>query len=357
MRKSVLYKFTNKFNIMCKYLSHVFPKVDKEIERWSREIKSFHSEELAYQAMSSIKNKKFHCQGGSIYSLYPGCDVDNMVGLIVALQTISDYLDNLCDRTEVKEEKAFRQLHLAFIEALQPGGNISEYYLHYPYKEDGGYLNKLVSVCRASIAKLPSYNKVESHVISLGHLYSELQIYKHLPVDIREKKVVDWTLPYLQKYKGVTSWEFAAATGSTLAIFMMFAVSSDSKCSDHEVLTLLNVYFPWVCGLHILLDYYIDLKEDLYWGDLNFVSYYSGMEVCEQRLKHFVKLALEEAKKLRHSYFHTMVIQGLLALYLSDTKAYAKEQTSVSRGLIDAGGKLTHSLWNLCRLLRKKGYI
>lgn len=307
--------------------------------------------------MASIKLKKFHCQGGSVYSLYPGSNTERMLELVVALQTISDYLDNLCDRTEVKEERAFRQLHLAFTEALEPGNYMSDYYLYYPLKKDGGYLYKLVERCRACIKGLPTYNLVKEHTVRLGRLYSDLQVYKHLPLDIREKKVMEWSMPYLKDYNGISNWEFAAAAGSTLAIFMLFAIASDDKCSGQDIAKILEVYFPWVCGLHILLDYYIDLKEDKEWGDLNFVSYYSNMEECESRLKLFIRNATEGIIKLDNSIFHVTVIQGLLALYLSDPKAEYGEQAAISRRLVRSGGKMAHLLWRMCKYLRKKRVV
>jgi tetraprenyl-beta-curcumene synthase len=46
---------------------------------------------------------------------------------VVALQTISDYLDNLCDRRGSPTGR-FRQLHLAMTDALDPAGETHDYY-------------------------------------------------------------------------------------------------------------------------------------------------------------------------------------------------------------------------------------
>ena len=355
--KFEILKYSYQLNLIRKFITEIFPKVDREITRWIKEVKEFESDELARQAMASIRMKKFHCQGGGIYSLYPGVNMDKMIELIVALQTISDYLDNLCDRTEIKEEKAFRQLHLAFTDALKVEGELSDYYLHYSIKGDGGYLIKLVLTCRGCIEELPSYGLVQDHVLKLGKLYSELQIFKHLSIDEREKKVVDWTLPYLVQYKEVSSWEFAAATGSTLAVFILFAIASDGKSTEKNVSDILEVYFPWVCGLHILLDYFIDLKEDLEWGDLNFVNYYSSLEEGEERMKLFINNAMKGIAKLPNNNFHLLVIQGLLALYLSDPKVASGAEADISRNLVRRGGNMANMMWKMCKHLRKKNII
>ncbi len=347
----------NRISLIYRFLSRVFPKVDMELARWVREIRCFGSDELAYQAMASIRLKKFHCQGGSIFSLYPGCNTDRMIELIVALQTISDYLDNLCDRCGFQEERAFRQLHLAFIEALEPEGALSDYYLYYPFRDDGGYLSKLVGTCRECVNELPLYRNVRERIMKLGELYSELQIYKHLSPNIREHKVISWTLPNLKEYRDITSWEFAAASGSTLAIFMMFALSSSSSRLDKDIDAAFEAYFPWICGLHILLDYFIDLKEDREWGDLNFVSFYSDMSEAEDRLKLFIEKSIDRAGKLPNNYFHRVVVQGLLALYLSDPKIELGSQGAIGRRLVNKGGGTAYTLWRICRRLRSKGFI
>ena len=352
-----MFKQIWQLNLIKKFIINVFPKVEQEISHWVKEIKEFGSEELAYQAMESIRMKKFHCQGGSIYSLYPSCDMDNMIRLIVVLQTISDYLDNLCDRTEIKDENSFRQLHLAFTDALQPEIQMHDYYSQYPHQDDGGYLSKLVKACRECIGKLPAYELAKPHAVKLGNLYSELQIYKHLNTSIREQKVIDWSKEHLREYPSITTWEFAAATGSTLGIFMLFAVTSDKRCSQDAIDNIMKSYFPWICGLHILLDYYIDLDEDKEHEDLNFISYYSSLEECRGRLKFFITEAMKNSKQLPIRVFHKTVTQGLLAMYLSDPKALQGKQETMSQSLVKAGGPMAVFLWKMCKYLRRKNVL
>ncbi len=87
-----------------KFVQNILPKVDKEIYYWENFVRLSISGELKIQALASLKDKKFHCQGGSFYSILPDVDINNFVKFIVAFQTISDYLDNLCDRVEVNDE-------------------------------------------------------------------------------------------------------------------------------------------------------------------------------------------------------------------------------------------------------------
>ena len=344
-------------NLVARFVKTVFPLVDKELGNWDNYVREHTSGELARQALASISEKKFHCQGGSIYCLYPGTTRENSLRLIVALQTISDYLDNLCDRTGIADEQAFRQLHLAMIDALSPGKTPADYYRNYPCREDGGYLAKLVETCRLEVSRLPSYQAVRPHVLELTELYCTLQSLKHLDKACREDKIRRWAGPQLEEFPQLSTWEFAAATGSTLAIFMLCALASIPGLAPSQALCVRKAYFPWICGLHILLDYLIDRAEDCRDGELNFVAYYPSEETVAERMIYVNEQALAKAASLPDSQFHTTIIQGLLALYLSDPKATCAKADAVKHQLLHSAGQQTTLFYQICRLLRRSGKI
>ena len=82
-----------------------------------------------------------------------------------------------------------------------------------------------------------------------------------------------------------------------------------------------EAYFPWVGALHILLDYLIDLEEDREGGDLNFVAQYPSPERAYERIEWLAKRALEAVRTLPAARFHRLVVQGVVAMYLTDPKA------------------------------------
>jgi len=343
--------------LVLKFVRHVFPEVEKQLKSWTQLSRSLDDQKLGEQALASIRSKRFHAQGGSIYALYPNVDLKSAVKFIVSFQTISDYLDNLCDRTGVKDEPAFRQLHLSMLDAVDPERKMSDYYKFFPYKNDSGYLNKLVEECRSQVLKLPSYPLVVNTVKKYVHLYSDLQTYKHLSESIREDCLKTWASYYLMQHPGISCWEFSAAAGSTLGIFMLFAAASDPDLTEDEVKAIDSAYFPWICSLHILLDYYIDAQEDLRTGDLNFTYYYKNLKHCEERLSYFIERSTEQCSRLRYPEYHITIIRGLLAMYLSDPKASWGLNRLASRRLLEKGGKQVKLYYNLCRILRFAGVI
>lgn len=344
---------TNSFNLIYQHISSTLPLVDKELGKWRELAQLIPDISLREQALASIRCKAFHCQGGSIFASYPGVERKRAVEFIVAYQTISDYLDNLVDSMQLHDERAFAQLHLAMEEAIVADGNLSDYYAYYPCKDDGGYLLALVRSCRDS-SQVLSHHLVRDTMGQLAKLYSSLQTYKHLHMKEREGKLRDWIDKHLHGYPQLGPWEFAAATGSTLGEFCLYAAAFDPELAQAEVNEIKTTYFPWICGLHILLDYLVDQCIDRETAELNFVSYYSTQSEAAQRLQSFVDTARSKATSLRHSEFHQLVVDGLLALYLSDPKAAHSEVQPVARQLLRQGGRRVRLLYGLCRLLRTR---
>lgn len=357
MSKDPTAKPTNNARLIYTFVRRIFPLVKQELQRWSALAEKSPDMPLAEQALASINSKGFHCQGGSIFALYPGTNYVNTVEFIVAYQTISDYLDNLVDSMPVEDEQSFAQLHLAMTDALDASGQTHDYYLYYPYKNDGGYLHTLVTTCQNKLANLPGYKLVKSSMIFSAKQYSTLQTYKHLALNEREDRMLNWLNSAVQDFPEITVWEYAAATGSTLNIFCLFAAAASPSLTAETAAKLNRAYFPWMGGLHILLDYFIDLAEDRATNQLNFVSYYRDTAETHARLRGFLAKCLQEAGQLPYANFHRAVVQGLLAMYLSDPKTIHKDINFTASQLIKDGGKTVQLLHRLCCGLRSHQII
>src|SRR5699024_7146091 len=99
------------------------------------------------------------------------------------------------------------------------------------------------------------------------------------------------------------------------------------KMNENLVEKIMTGYFPYVQGLHILLDYYIDQQEDQKEGDLNFCSYYRDDVQMLERFQYFFLLAEEHTSYLPDASFHRFIPKGLVALYLSDPKVKELKQS------------------------------
>lgn len=343
-----------KLFFLAPYVLGIFPKVRLHLKEYKKIACGCKSHELKKQATLSIEKKDFHCLGGSVYAV--GCK--KILPFITSFQTISDYLDNLCDRTGIYHEEGFRLLHKAMIDSLSPTSFTPNYYEFYPIQDDGGYLSHLVKNCQDTIITLPSYCGVRQNCLKLTELYRDLQVYKHLDPKDREIKLIQWANSHRPLAPNLYWWEFAAATGSTLPTFALIKEASSKNLNQKQVKDLYEAYFPWISGLHILLDYLIDEKEDLLEGDLNFVTYYETRNQLKQRLMLFIKNSMENTQSLKHKNFHQLVVKGLLAMYLSDPKvSQDKELFNLSMDLIDYSGKDTQFMYKICLRLRKKNKL
>ncbi len=339
-------------SILYTYISGILPEVRKLLKYWQREAELCPSIELKRQALLSLKTKDFHCQGGAVFAVPYPQKRRELLQLIVAFQTICDYLDNLCDRAGCTDGRAFAQLHRSLIDALTPGQEQGDYYKYYPHKNDGGYLEKLVHECKTHITELPSWDRVKGQVLALVELYSSLQVNKHLMPEIREDSLKHWALSANNRHSCIFWQEYSAACGSTLAIFALMGLASQEKLDLEEVENLLNAYFPWICGLHILLDYFIDRQEDILGGDLNFTFYYDGEKEMIERLKLFVRQSHRCVNCLPESAFAKTVVEGLLAMYLSDRKIKEQGLEKTARELLAESGPPAFRTYHICKTVR-----
>ena len=297
----------------------VLPTVRQYLNGWKAQALAIPDPELRQQALSSIETKAFHCEGGSIYGLLVREHSHKIIEFIVAYQTISDYLDNLCDRSTSCDPNDFRALHEALMHALKPGVECTNYYRFRTEQDDGGYLHQLVATCQSVLQQLPAYANIAPALQELATHYCNLQVHKHVTVEERVPQLTAWFASQPAGLPEMSWYEFSACAGSTLGIFCLVAYACDD-CSTGLAEQVKASYFPWVQGLHILLDYFIDQEEDRTEGDLNFCTYYSSSEEMLQRFAHFIREANRSVLWLPHLRFHQMINHGLVGIYLADRK-------------------------------------
>jgi tetraprenyl-beta-curcumene synthase len=340
--------------VLWRHVRAVLPAVDRELAMWQRRAQAIPHPELRKQALASLTQKRFHCQGGAVFAAAAGPYRQELLRFIVALQTISDYLDNLCDRAGTTDDQAFRGLHAAMLAAVQPVEEAADpqadYYATYPFQGDGGYLAGLVAACCRALSALPSYGQVQAQVERLVKFYCDLQVYKHMAVAERGSMLRSWFAGEGREHRDLLWQEFAAACGSTLGVFALANEAAQHAAPDARA--LLELYFPWVCGLHILLDYFIDLAEDMQGGDLNFVTYYPDLDTAVDRMIWLYEEAGQRLRQQRDIGLHRVVLHGLPALYLSDGKVREQRLEAQARRLLSTGGAVTGCLHLLCCMLR-----
>ncbi|PKN18406.1 MAG: DUF2600 domain-containing protein [Deltaproteobacteria bacterium HGW-Deltaproteobacteria-6] len=345
---------TNLISLTTKMILKVQPVTRACLRQWKERAQNIPDPELRRQATASIAAKTFHCEGGSLYGLLAGHRYKDAIQFIVAYQTISDYLDNLCDRSTSQDPEDFRALHESMLQALTPDAPLTAYYRFRQEREDGGYLAALVQTCRDILGRLANYPSGAAAVRELAGVYIDLQVHKHVRKDERVPRLRAWFAEHEKNLPPMAWYEFAACTGSTLGIFCIVSRLFNQATSAVLVDRIKNAYFPWVQGLHILLDYLIDQEEDLSGLDLNFCSYYENNEQLYGRLSHFYNQAQACVASLPDAKFHHLITRGLLGIYLADHKvSRQKDVRAISKKLLSLGGGEAFFLYWHCWVYRR----
>ncbi len=293
---------------------------------------------LREQALASIDQKAYHVQGGSILATFLSReDARRFIEAVTPLESIYDYLDNLCDRLPGVESKAYASLHEALLDAVDASRAPADYYRDGPFLDDGGYLASLVTQSRGAIVALPGYGLVAERVHESVRLYSELQQYKHFASPQREERCARWYAANAARFPGLHWWEFAAACGSSLPVFAMLYLALAPGVLEEDVRATYRAYVPDVSAVHILLDYFIDQAEDREHGELNFIECYASLDEAVGRMRELTSRAFTSLRRLRDGSKHAFVMHAMCTFYLTHRKVFEqrldRESAAVLRSL------------------------
>ncbi|MFO7568826.1 MAG: tetraprenyl-beta-curcumene synthase family protein [Smithellaceae bacterium] len=345
---------TRLLSLTTKMILRTQPVMHACLRQWKERATRIPDLELRSQALASIEAKTFHCEGGALYGMLAGDQYKDAIRFIVAYQTISDYLDNLCDRSTSQNPDDFRALHESILQALTPNAPLSDYYRFRAEQDDGGYLAALVQTCREILTSLPLFPSTAKTLTDLAGIYCDLQVYKHVTESERLRLLQAWFDRHEESLPEMTWYEFAACAGSTLGIFCIVASLFDPSTSAKRVEDIKKAYFPWVQGLHILLDYLIDQEEDRAGRDLNFCTFYPDSNKLSERLGYFYTQAQQSVAALPHSGFHHLINRGLLSIYLADRKVSGqKDVRRIAKSLLRLGGLQTLFFYLHCVVYRR----
>jgi len=320
-----------------RFLILVIPYASKRLAELRADAAAIPDPALREQALASIDGKAYHVQGGSILATFLRSQSARLyVDIVVPLETIYDYLDNLCDRLDGVPGDAYATLHEALLDAVDPSRPLGDYYRNGPKGDDGGYLLRLVQESRRGLTCLPAFDAVSDRLVEVAAFYAELQSFKHLPLQEREAVCRAWYERNATRFPGMYWWEFAAACGSSLPVFAMLYAASGHKPRAADVGAMFHAYFPYVSAVHILLDYFIDQAEDREHSELNFVAAYPTPSEAVQRMQALIARADERARSLPDGEHHSFLLNAMCLFYLTHPKVFEQHLDAESIALLSA---------------------
>lgn len=269
--------------------------------------------------------------------------------LLVDLQALLDYADTLMEQPSDNPVANARQLHQAFLAALQPDLPHDDYYKYHARRDDGGYLLQLADACRVSIRELPSYSVVADVV--MGHA-GRMVLYQsgiNLSSVTDHPQLVRWARTQVSGNE-LNWWEVGAACGSSLAIFVHLAAATDPALTSREVEAVDALYWPWAEALHIFLDSLIDRAEDRATNQPNLLDHYASQAEMTERLGLLARETAVRAEGV--APHHRLILAGMVALYLSDEQAWTAFARPATERILEATGALAKPAMLLLRARR-----
>jgi tetraprenyl-beta-curcumene synthase len=291
--------------------------------------------QLRAQALASVDGKAYHVAGACILANFlTGEAAKQYVAVVAPLESIYDYLDNLCDRHPAVTVDAYPVLHRAIADALDPQATPRDYYANGPAGDDGGYLKALVERTQIALRDVPHLDALAPHFAHAATLYGEMQTHKHYPPGERERRCVEWYELHRARYRDIDWHEFACAAGSQFHVYGPLYEAFAGR--RNAISPAYDAYFPYVSALHVLLDAFIDQAEDREHGELNFTQVYGGAAALRTRARILFDAAKSRVRELPGERAHRFVIDVMTLFYLSHPKIAAQGLEREARGLLRA---------------------
>jgi tetraprenyl-beta-curcumene synthase len=321
-----------------RYWLGVFPRVCAERRRRETRAQEI-PDQLLRQVVVDALHKWGNIEGASAFAAFvPRRRRSAAVRAMACFQAAYNYLDMLTELPNTDPTANGRLLHRALLVALDPGADHLDYYAHHHLHEDGGYLAETVDSCRAALAQLPSYAAVAPAALRAAERIVAFQSCNTGEVQGDYLALERWARAHTPSGSGLRWWETAASGGSSLCVYALIAAAAEADVDPAEVAAIEGAYFPWIGGLHSLLDNLIDKAEDYATGQRSLIGCYASPLDAATRMGFLAEHSMDAARALPGRR-HELVLAAMASFYLSTVEARAPEATPVTSAVLDALGE------------------
>jgi tetraprenyl-beta-curcumene synthase len=308
---------------------------------------------LRADALGSLAEKRYYIDGAALFWILPSRRNGELLALLVAYQTMADYLDVASERgAEHRGGASTGSLMLSLVDAVDVDAPLHDYYADHPWKDDGGYLRALVLRCRRACLGLPRYRQARPLLLREARRGHALELC-HDPEPRRRDEALRAFADREFGTVPAASWfELAGNATSLLGVLAVMALAGDETGTDEDLHAAVDLYSPWVGALSTMLDSYIDQADDARTRRWSAIAYYPNSENAEGRIALLMSTVLRDAARLRHGQRHTLIVAMMIAMFLTSDSATSGPLAASTRQLRRAGGPLTMVLVPVLRCWR-----
>lgn len=325
------------------------PAVGEELRAWRAHAAQIADQEIRGHALSTLDRKRSHAAGAALFAILPRRRDSNLLRLLVAYETLWDYLDTTNERAP--EERNGRQLHLALIDAIDPSRPQTDCFKYHPW-DDGGYLHALVACGRGCCMALPSHSRARQALIGEARRAQVLALNHETHPCRRDEALRNWAATEAPAVPALAWYELSGAGSASLTVHALLALAAQPGCSAREVIEVRDAYNPWISAATTMLDSFVDQLEDATNRDHSYVAHYPSHQTAIARTRWLIEQSIEQAQALPRGERHQLIVAAMAAMYLSKDSARSPALADHSRTLARASGALMFLLLPLLRLWR-----
>jgi tetraprenyl-beta-curcumene synthase len=335
-----------------RYVAFVLPRARVELSAWRRRAGQIPDPVLRAQALDTQRDERFNAWGAALFAvLPPTCSLLTLVRILVAYQTMYDYLDTLTEKPVPNQLADSGRLHRALTCALAPGARLGGFYDLHPRQQDGGYLAALVATCQAGCAVLPAFASIAAAARTSALRSAQVQGLNHLPQQQRASALRAWWSDAQPRDTSLEWWEHAAGACSTLDMHTLLAAAADPTTTRLDVEAIVR-YATVLCALNCVLDSLTDLPVDSRAGDHSYIAYYRSPRHLASRLGFLAGRSVLLRRQLRNDRRHLAILQAMVSLYLSRPEARTAQARPAALAVTNAIPVPLKPLLGARRLLR-----
>jgi tetraprenyl-beta-curcumene synthase len=318
--------------------------VSREVHRWRELAAAIPDPRLRVDALHALGRKRGNINGAALFWTLPDRRNEHLLGVLVAYEVLADYLDCVSERGAARGIENGQQLHLALVDALAPGTEMSDYYRHHDSGEDGGYVRALVEHCRSGCERLPSYRSVRPFIARAAGQSAVLGL-NHVPDPARRERALrEWAVRELPGTDERSWFERTAGASAWLTVLAMLALAAEPRRGGLEARRTYDAYLQWIAPAGAMLDSYGDINEDVASGNHSYIAHYPSRDVAVERVSELVRRSRSEAGVLPYGARHSVIAACMIAFYLSKDSTRTPAMRSSTRELRRAGGPLVELL-------------
>jgi len=327
----------------------VFPQARRELGGWERRARRIPDPTLRAHALRKLRSEAMTAEGASAFAILATArSCRAVVRACVAFEVIYDYIDALGEEPVDNVLETNRMLYGALAAAFAADAPAADWTASRCGRDDGGYLRALVETCRGALARLPACERVRPTLLRLAERAGEAQSLHHACSTDGEDVLMRWAAAQQPPGPALAWWELAAASGSPLGFFALLAAAAHPSTQPAAASAIERAYFPWIAALSWLLESTVDQAADLAEGNHSYVGHYRSSAGMAHRLAMIAARAGADARRLPQAGRHTLLLAGMVSMYLSDAGSEQAGATEAAAAVREAiGGPLALLLWTL----------